>query len=117
MVLPLLFLLSLGAIDLVRGVWTKHTLSHIAREAARFASVRSLSSDDPATTASIEARAKNGAVGIDLNALKVESSWFPSNAPGATVQVRVSYDFHPVTALIPKKTIVLSSLSERIIVY
>jgi hypothetical protein len=79
---PLLFLLTLGAFELGRGVWTKHTLSHAAREAARYASVRSLTSDDPATAATIEARAKQAAVGIDASLMTVTTTWNPSNQQG-----------------------------------
>ena len=114
---PVLFLLTLGAFELGRGVWTKHTLSHVAREAARYASVRSTSSDDPATTAKIEARAKQAAVGVDSKLLKVETTWSPSNQQGGTVRVFVTYDFKPVTALLPFKSITLTSNSQRVIAY
>ena len=114
---PVLFLLTLGAFELGRGVWTKHTLSHAAREAARYASVRSTTSDDPATAAKIEARAKESAIGIDTSQLQVQTTWTPSNAPGGTVRVHVQYAFHPVTPLVPVSTIQLTSNSQRVIVY
>jgi Flp pilus assembly protein TadG len=116
-VTAVLSVLALCTLELGRGVFTKHTLSHVAREAARYASVRSVASDDPATAAAIEARAKDAAVGIDPAALRIETLWTPANAPGAIVSVRVSYDFEPVTPLIPVEAIPLSSNSERIIVY
>ena len=90
---PLLFLLTLGAFELGRGVWTKHTLSHVAREAARYASVRSVTSDDPATTGKIEARAKSAATGVDTSKMTVTTTWNPSNTAGSTVRVQVSYNF------------------------
>ena len=117
LVIPLLFLLTLGAIELGRGVWTKHTLTHLAREAARYAAVRSTLSDEPATAAMIETRAKTGAVGINTKDMTVQTTWTPSNAPGGTVRVQVSYAFHPITMLIPAKTIQLTSNSERLITY
>jgi len=114
---PVLFMLTLGAFELGRGVWTKHTLSHAAREAARYASVRSKTSDDPATNATITARAKAAAVGIDASLLTVTTTWNPSNTTGATVRVQLSYNFKPVTALIPFKTLTLTSNSQRVIAY
>jgi len=114
---PLLFLLTLGAFELGRGVWTKHTLSHAAREAARYASVRSLTSDDPATAATIEARAKQAAVGIDASLMTVTTTWNPSNQQGGTVRVQLSYDFEPVTPLLPFKSLTLTSNSQRVIAY
>jgi Flp pilus assembly protein TadG len=114
---PLLFLLTLGAFELGRGVWTKHTLSHVAREAARYASVRSVTSDDPATAGKIEARAKSAATGVDTSKMNVTTTWNPSNQQGGTVRVQVSYNFKPVTALIPFKSLTLTSNSQRVIAY
>jgi len=115
--IPVLMLLTIGAIEMGRGVWTKHMLSHAAREAARYASVRSTTSDDPATAAKIEARAKAAAVGLDTSLLTVATTWTPSNQQGGSVRVHVTYAFHPVTPLIPFDTIQLTSNSQRVIAY
>jgi Flp pilus assembly protein TadG len=114
---PLLFLLTIAAFELGRAVWTKHTLSHVAREAARYASVRSITSDDPATVAKVQARAEEAAVGIDPALLDVDTTWSPSNQAGGTVRVHIQYDFHPITPLVPVSSITLTSNSQRIISY
>jgi len=116
-VVPLLFLLTLGAFELGRGVWAKHVLSHVAREATRYACVRSVRSDDPATVASVAARAKSEAVGIDPDALEVETSWNPTNDRNATVRVTVRYLFRPATRLLPFSTIQLTSSSSQVVVF
>ena len=114
---PLLFLVTIGAFELGRAMWVKHTLSHVASEAARYASVRSQTSGDPATTSSIAARVKSEAVGIKTDDLTVQTTWSPGNAVGGTVRVRVSYDFKPVTPLIPFKTLQLASAAVMTIAY
>jgi Flp pilus assembly protein TadG len=115
--MPVLMLLTIGAIELGRGVWTKHVLGHVAREAARYASVRSVTSDDPATVAKVEARAKAAAVGLDTSLLTVATTWSPSNQQGGTVRVHVTYAFSPVTPLLPFDSIQLTSNSQRVIAY
>lgn len=112
---PILFALTIGAFEVGRAVWTKHTLTHVAREAARYASVRSVTSDDPVTASMVEARAKSEANGIDPEYLQVLTTWSPTNEAGATVHVQVSYQFQPSTALVPFKTLELTSNAQRVI--
>ena len=114
---PLLFLVTIGAFELGRGMWVKHTLSHVASEAARYAAVRSVTSDDPATESKVATRVKSQAVGINPDDLVVQTAWTPGNTVGGTVQVRVSYDFRPVTPLIPFKSLQLASASTTTIAY
>lgn len=114
---PLLFFLTAGAFEVGRGVWIKHTLSHVAREASRYAAVRSVRSDDPATIDKIAARIRREANGMDTSRLKITANWSPSNHPGATVQVEVAYVFRPVTPFLPFTSIQLRSNSERLITY
>jgi len=116
-VMPLFLLLTLGAFELGRGVWVKHTLTHVAREAARYAAVRSSTSDDPLTAKMVEDRVKSEALGIDTDALSVATVWNPSNVVGATVEIQISYDFEPATPLLPFDSITLESHSQRVIAY
>jgi Flp pilus assembly protein TadG len=115
-ILPLLLLLTVGAFEIGRGVWTKHVLTNAAREAARYAAVRSVTSDDPATADKVKTRAKDAAVGLDTGALVVQTSWQNANVAGNTVRVSVTYSFHPATPLVPVKTIEMTSSSQRVIV-
>jgi Flp pilus assembly protein TadG len=114
---PLVFLLTLAAFELGRGIWVKHTLSHAASEATRYASLRSVTSDDPATASSITSRVKSAVSFVNLSDLTVQTAWTPANTVGSTVQVRVSYDFHPVTPLLPFKTLQLASTSIVTVAY
>ena len=43
--LNILFLLTIGVVDLGRGVWAYNTLAHLAREGARYGSAPSRTSD------------------------------------------------------------------------
>jgi Flp pilus assembly protein TadG len=112
---PLLLVLVLGALELGRGVWTRHTLTHAAREAARYAAVRSTASVSPATAAAVEARVKEGAIGIDAAALEVETTWTPANVPGATVRVDLRYKLRPITPFVPVGAIKLETFSQRVV--
>jgi Flp pilus assembly protein TadG len=116
-VMPVLLIVVLGLFDVGRAVWTKHTLTHIAREAVRYASVRSESSDDPATVDKIRARTISAAVGINTKLLEIEPSWGPSNHTGSVVRVHVAYPFAPAVPLLPFDSIMLTSDSERVILY
>ena len=114
---PLIFMATLGAFEVGRGVWINHTLSHVAREAVRYAAVRSESSDDPATLSKVASRIKREAVGIDAGRLTIQTTWTPSNQPGGTVQVNLRYEFRPITPLVPIESIMLTANSQRVIAY
>ncbi len=114
---PVLFLLTIGAFELGRGIWVKQSLSHLAREAVRYASVRSTQSDDPATEEAIKQRIVSEAVGLNPERLNIVTTWTPANQPGGTVRVQLSYAFEPVTPLVPFDEIELRSSSQRVIAY
>jgi len=114
---PVLFLLSIGALELGRAVWAKHALTYVARDAARYASVRSTNSDDPATADKIASRVRSEIVGMDPADVGVEVIWKPGNQPGGSVQVRLAYEFRPATRLLPFSTVQLTSQSEQTISY
>jgi Flp pilus assembly protein TadG len=103
--------LTAGVIDMARAMMAYSTLTHAAARAARFASVRSSQSDYPATDGEIETRAIDSATGLNPDHLTVNTTWSPNNAPGATVQVSLRYNFRPVVPLLPHDLIVLSGSS------
>ena len=94
MVLPLLLLLFVGTIDMSRAMMAYSTLTHASQKAARFACVRSSSSDAPASAAQIKARALQHVVGLDPSQVGVDTTYLPTNAPGGVVQVSSSLLIH-----------------------
>lgn len=112
MVLPLFALLFIGAIDMSRAMFAYSTLTHASQKAARFACVRSSSSDNPASAEQIKARARQHIVGLNPAEVDVDTSYLSTNAPGGTVQVQLSYSFEPLTPFVPFETINLAGSSQ-----
>jgi len=115
MALPILMFVLLGVIDLGRGVAAKAALGSAARAAARYASVRSMTSGDPATLEKIRGYLRGNVSGIDPDQVTVTTIWSPTNTRGSKVQVSVSYNFLPVVPFIPVESLSLRSSSESII--
>jgi len=68
LLMPIFLMVLLGIIVLGTGVFYQQQLANAAREAARFASVHSATSDCP-TTSSIDPRLLDGARGIQRGLL------------------------------------------------
>ncbi|MCZ6606037.1 MAG: TadE/TadG family type IV pilus assembly protein [Alphaproteobacteria bacterium] len=110
-IMPILLFLTIGLIDISRFVWYQTTLEHAAREGSRYASVR----PGTATAGDIEAYIYNRTIGISDADLGVTVSWTPTNAPGNTVTINVSYDYSPIIAnFLPFEAIQLSTASTLI---
>jgi Flp pilus assembly protein TadG len=117
LILPVFLLLTVGIIDLGRGIWIYNTLAHAAREGVRYAIVRGETSKRPASSGEVKEVVRTRTVGLDSEKLVVSTSWEPDNKPGSTVRVQVQYNFQPVTPLFPSETIVLRSASQMVIAY
>jgi Flp pilus assembly protein TadG len=100
----LLFLaLTLGGFEVGRAIWTYATVSHATKQAVRYAMIHGAdnagvdASGNPLSQSDvdemIEDVVKENAVGLNVDALSVVTTWTPSNVPGSTVGVRVSYPF------------------------
>jgi len=116
-ILPVFLLLVMGAVDFGRAFWTKNTLANVAREATRYASVRSLRSQDPATLTKIEGVVFGQAGPLDPDKLEVTASWTPTNNPGSMVRIDVTYPFQPVLPLLFIESIQMTSSSQMIVSY
>ena len=90
---PILFILTIGIIDVGRLVWSASALSHLARETTRYASVRGAGSLVPATQSELETFVADRLIAMEPGDLTVAVSWSPNNLPGGTVQVQLDYDF------------------------
>ena len=108
-------MLTFGIIDFGRMIYSYNSVSHLAREATRYASVRGNSSGHPASASDVTQAVRNRAVGLNLSLLSVTTTWQPSNAPGDTVRVTVSYDFRPAVPLVPAAYRNLRSTSRMVI--
>ena len=114
-VLVLLMLVTIGIVDFALGIRAYNALGYAAREGARYASVRSRQSRDPATADKIAARVLSQLVLMNESDVKVMATWTPSNTRGATVRVDVSYPYRTLTQVLPFQSIELTSSSEVII--
>jgi Flp pilus assembly protein TadG len=92
-VAPVLFVLTIGTIDVGRLVWSASMLHHMAREATRYASVRGADANSPVSAADIETYVKNRLIGIAANEVNVTTTWTPNNNPGGTIQVQLDYTY------------------------
>ncbi len=92
-VAPVLFMLTIGTIDVGRLVWSWSSLDHLAREATRYASVRGAESLSPMTQTQLEAYVNNRLIGMDPNDVTVTVTWTPNNNPGGTVKVQLDLQF------------------------
>jgi Flp pilus assembly protein TadG len=110
--LPLIAFVLFGLLDAGRAMLTYHTLTHASETAVRFASVRSKTSEAPATTGAIETRVMQTSSGLEAEKLDVNTEWTPSNIRGGTVRVRITYPFTPITPFVPWETITLLGSAE-----
>ena len=109
LVVPVLVLMIFGCVDFCRAMWTNNTIAQAALEGARYASLRSVDSDQPATAAHVSRAVRDSAVGLTRSRVKVNTSWPSGNNPGAIVTVAVTYNFEFVTPLLPISSIALDS--------
>ncbi|MDP9379295.1 MAG: pilus assembly protein [Chloroflexota bacterium] len=93
-VMPMFFLLMMGAFDFGRAVWYANAISNAAREGARHAIIRT--HDD----ASIRKQVKDFAVGVPLVDGDITISPSGSRTAKANVTVSIKYQFVPITPLI-----------------
>ena len=132
-VLPVLLALMFGAIDMSRALYTYHYVSYIARDATRWASVRSNSSSNGSSVGQVQNYVSN-VTGMGLDSAQITSttnyiapvnvtplcpggltSSNSNNKPGCIVQVTVNYNFRFVAPLIPGGGFTMSSESQMLI--
>jgi hypothetical protein len=118
--LPVMVLLMFGVIDMSRALYAYHYVSYIAREASRWASVRTTGVNGPKVGQGEVGNfvADVSGMGLDKNQFKTTVQWLappnatplcpggvaddPSNEkPGCIVQVNVDYNFKFVVPFMP----------------
>lgn len=100
---PLVLVLFLGTLELARLGFTVHQLDRAASDTARFASVRSAQSDQPASTVALEAHARDLARGLADPPPEFTVRFLPNGSfsPGNRVEVELAYRFVFTLGLLP----------------
>lgn len=114
----LLFLtLTVGLMELGRGIWTFTTLSHAARQGARYAIVHGSQYPLGDGDTSIEDVVRANAVGLDPANIAVTATYDTTNEAGEVIQVRAQYPFQLVVSplILGQDTITLGSTSRMVI--
>lgn len=92
-IVPILLGLTFGAIDGGRAMLTFNSIEKLAKDGARFASLRGSEYSSPATQTDVADHVKGQATVLDDAKIAVAVTWTPDNEPGSVVAVRVTYAF------------------------
>jgi len=90
-----MLLMVVGLVELGRGVWTYTTLSHAARQGARFAMARG--SESPATATLVRDVVRSQAIGLEKSKVTVTTTWESGVERGGFVRIQVRYPMELVT--------------------
>jgi Flp pilus assembly protein TadG len=115
LVVPIFVLLSVGAVDFGRALWLDHELDSIARDAVRYASVRSDDSDVPTSVSDMNRFIRSKTITMFDEHLDINTRWIPSNMPGNAVEVTLAYQYEPILALLPIQTSKLQGTARMIV--
>lgn len=116
LVMVVFFMFLFGVMDFGRALYTYHFVTNAACRATRYAIVRGADSSNPVSAAGITDYVKAiTPMGIDPNDLAVSTSWSPNNAPGSSVRVEVSDNFHFFMPVLPKLGMTLTGASQMVI--
>jgi len=117
MVASVFLLLMFGIMQMALTVYNYNTICSAAREAVRYAIVRSPTSANPATTAQIQQIAIINAVGLNSSQLTVTVSWpTDANLPlQKDAQVKVSYLYQLQIPFLSPVSLTLASTSQMLV--
>lgn len=85
--------LSFVIIDFGRMMWLNNTVEHVATEGARYAAVRGSNKSSPASASDVTTYVQGRATGIPAADMNISVTWSPSNNPGGSVTVLVTYNY------------------------
>ena len=94
-------MVMMGTIEFGRALFAANELNHLAREAVRYAAVRSSKSDVPAGAKDVASYIRSRSIGLVPDDIKVAAVWTPTSTPGGTVEVTLRYEFTPIFAFLP----------------
>jgi Flp pilus assembly protein TadG len=129
LVLVILLTVMFAIIDFGRALYTYHFVSNAAREAARWASVRSQKSSLGAATpgnvqSTFGSSSALAGMAIDSSKITFNTTWAaapsgpavcPANQPGCIVQVQVKYPYAFMFPFLPTGAIDMQSTSRLVI--
>jgi Flp pilus assembly protein TadG len=133
LILPVLLAVMFGAIDMARALYTYSYVSHIAREATRWASVRSATSINGSSLGQVQTYVSTvSGMGLDPAQITSTTSYIApinatplcpggvansnaNNKPGCVVQVTVKYDYKFILPFLPSGTLAMTSESQMVI--
>ena len=131
LILPVLLAVLFGIIDMSRALYSYTYVGYIAREATRWASVRTLGLSGPKVTNNdVQNFVRNvNGMGLDAANLSTNTTFkAPPNGspacpgtgnvsekPGCVVEVKVTYKFNFILPFMPSGTLNMNSTSEMII--
>lgn len=131
LVLVIFLSVMFAIIDFGRALYTFHYVSNAAREAARWASVRSTNSkapNAPATAGNVQTTFASSSalagMAIDPSKLTFATSWIappkgpstcPANVAGCVVQVHVTYTYKFMFPFLPSGSFDMNSTSKMVI--
>lgn len=126
--LGILLVMVFGIVDFGRAMYTYAFVAQLARQGARWASVRgsqcSLLTDCNASSTQIQSYVQSLSEGLTtFSSITAQATWPASTCPpgesgktpGCAVSVTVSYPFYFVTPMLPKSEIKMSSTSQMVI--
>ncbi|MGB9455270.1 MAG: TadE/TadG family type IV pilus assembly protein [Bryobacteraceae bacterium] len=90
------FALLLGVLATGYLVFTYNSVSFMAQQGVRWASVHGNLSSQPATKATVQNYVRTQAAGLNSTSIIVVTNWSPDENPGSTVSVNVSYTATPL---------------------
>ena len=85
--------LSFVIIDFGRMMWLNNTVEHVAAEGARYAAVRGSDKASPVDVDQVKTYVRDRATGIPAADMNISVTWSPSNNPGGSVTVLVTYNY------------------------
>ena len=98
-ILPILFTLTIGAIEIGRALSFQASIRHAVQETARYATVHGFASGAAATAADLETMAAN-LTDLPDATLTVVASFNPDNRPGSEVSVSIDHAYTPLTGAV-----------------
>jgi len=115
MVFILFMTMAVGLMEGGRMVWVYTTLSHAARQGARYAVVHGVNS--PVPDSNIAAVVHANSIGLAPKDVIVKTAWEAGKGKGSIVEVDVAYDLPFMTAnlFVKSKQIRLASTARMIV--
>lgn len=98
-ILPLLFILTIGAVEIGRALSVQATIRHAVQETARFATVHGFASGAQVSEAELETMAGDLAR-LPAGSMTVDAVFAPDNRPGSEVSVSIDHAYTPLTSIV-----------------